>query len=305
MNPRPSTPAPARLPRRPAALLALLAVGCTPLPAPTAGPAADPRAELLRRGFRADAIAGPLGSLRFFRAGRGPLLVLIHGTGRQAGDWSAIAPALARRYTVVLPDLPGHGDSAPASGPLPIGDLAASLGALLDQRHPGRPAILVGNSLGGWVALLYALRHPERVERVVGISSSGIYAKLDVPLQPKDREQARVLWRAIHGPRAQDPSDGELDAIVTRIAAGPAPRVVAGLRIEDFLDAQASGLKTPVDLLWGEEDGVLPIAYGERLAALLPRARLHRLPGCAHMPQVDCPRETLAALRGILAASPR
>ncbi len=230
--------------------------------------------------------------------------MLLHGSGRQAADWREIGPALARRYTVVIPDLPGHGESGPAEGSLAVGDLAASVGALLDERYAGRRAILVGNSLGGWVALVYALRHPERVERVVGISSSGIFAKLDVPLMPKDREQARLLLRAIHGPRTAPPSDAELDAVVARVAAGPASRLFAGLRAEDFLDAQAQRISTPVDLLWGAEDGVLPLAYGERLAALLPHSRLRRLPGCAHMPQVDCPRETLRALRGILASPP-
>ena len=68
---------------------------------------------------------------------------------------------------------------------MPVGDLADSLGALLDARNAGKPAVLIGNSLGGWVSLLYALRHPERVERVIGISSSGIYAVLKVPFAPK------------------------------------------------------------------------------------------------------------------------
>ena len=284
-----------------AALVAALLVATACASAP---PAADPsaaRAELARRGFRAATVAGPLGEVRYLVAGRGPLLVLVHGSGRQASDWAAIAPPLGRRFTVVLLDLPGHGESGPAAGALPVGELAASLGAVLDADFPGQRATLVGNSLGGWVALLYALRQPQRVERVIGLSSSGIFAKLEVPLMPKDRAEARTLWRALHGPDHPPLDDAGLDALVTRVAAGPAPRLFAGLRAEDFLDARGGEITTPVDLLWGEQDGVLPLAYAERLAALV-HARLHRLPGCAHIPQVDCPRQTLRALEAILAS---
>jgi pimeloyl-ACP methyl ester carboxylesterase len=108
------------------------------------------------------------------------------------------------------------------------------------------------------------------------------------------------------------PSDEELDELVRRIATGPASRLVAGLKAEDFLDTKAAEIRLPVELVWGEEDGVLPLDYGRRLTALLPRARLHPLPRCGHMPQVHCPRELarllldlLAAPRARIAAQPR
>jgi pimeloyl-ACP methyl ester carboxylesterase len=283
-----------------AVTLVPLTLGCAGARRPTGQAAGAP---LEQRGFRVETVAGPLGPIAIFHAGRGPLVVFLHGTGRSAQDWSEVAPPLTKSFTVVALDLPGHGASGPAEGPLPVGELAASLGAVVDARAGGERAILVGNSLGGWVALHYALHHPERVARVVGISSSGIYAKLEVPLQPKDRAKAAVLWRAIRGPGAA-PSDQELDAMRARIASGPLQRLVAGLRLEDFLDARGGEMIVPVDLVWGEEDGVLPLAYGERLAGLVG-GRLHRLPGCAHMPQVDCPLQTLEALRAILAAAPR
>ena len=139
-------------------------------------------------------------------------MVLVHGSGSRAGDWRDVVPALARRYHVLALDLPGHGESGPAEGPLPVSGLADSLGALLDARSAGRPVTLIGSSLGGWVSLLYAWRHPERVERVIGVSSSGIFAPLKVPLAPKDREEARRLVTAIRGPYLPAPSDEELDA---------------------------------------------------------------------------------------------
>ncbi len=271
---------------------------------------AERRAALERAGLRAETIEAPRGPLRVYAGGRGPTVVLVHGTAGQAGDWYRIVPALAARFTLLVPDLPGHGESAPAEGPLPVADLAAGLGALVDAKSPGAKVTLVGNSLGGWASLLYASSHPERVERVVGISSSGIFAPLPVSLRPKDRDEARALALAVRGPSAPQPSDAELDALVAAstsaaAAAGPAARVFAGLRAEDFLERRAAELRVPVDLLWGEEDGLLVPDYGRRLASLLPDARFRPLPRCGHMPQVWCPETLLSALLEALSAAPR
>jgi pimeloyl-ACP methyl ester carboxylesterase len=276
----------------------------TPEPRLPQSTGAQTRRALLDAGLRPGTIEGPRGALRYYEGGRGKTVVLLHGSGSQAGDWHGVAPALLRRYHLLVLDLPGHGESSPAEGALPVGDLADSLGALLDARSAGQPATLIGNSLGGWVSLLYAWRHPERIERVIGISSSGIFAQLQVPLMPKDREEARRLVAAIRGRYLAMPSDEELDELVRRVAAGPASRLVAGLKAEDFLDTKAAGIRVPVELVWGEEDGVLPLDYGRRLAALLPRARLHPLPRCGHMPQVHCPRELSRLLLELLAAPP-
>ena len=201
----------------PAALLLLGSCAAqTPEPRlPQTTAPAQTRAALEAAGLRAGTIEGPRGTLHYYEGGEyeggeGKTVVLLHGSGSQAGDWYGVMPALRRRYHVLVPDLPGHGESGPAEGALPVGDLADSLGALLDARSPGRPAILVGNSLGGWVSLLYASRHPERVERVIGISSSGIFALLQVPLTPKNRDEARRLVAAIRGRYLAQPSDEEL-----------------------------------------------------------------------------------------------
>ncbi len=296
----------------PALAAVVLLAGCaaqTPEPRlPQATAPTQTRNALVAAGLQPGTIEGPLGTLRYYEGGKGKTVVLLHGSGSQAGDWHGVVPALVRRYHVLIPDLPGHGESGPAEGALPVGDLADSLGALLDARSPGRPVVLIGNSLGGWVSLLYASRYSggaERVERVIGISSSGIFAVLKVPVAPKNREEARRLVAAIRGPHLPAPSDEELDALVQRVAAGPAPRLVAGLKAEDFLETKAAGIKVPVDLVWGEEDGVLPLDYGRRLASLLPNARLHPLPRCGHMPQLHCPRELSRLLLDLLAGPPK
>lgn len=292
------------------ALAALpLIAGCaaqTPEPRlPRIVTVADSRSALEAAGLRPGMIEGPRGTLRYFEGGfeggDGGTVVLLHGSGSHAGDWHQVIPALRRHHRVLVLDLPGHGESGPAEGPLPVSGLADALGALLGARSPDRPVTLVGNSLGGWVSLLYASRHPERIERVIGLSSSGIFATLQVPLAPQDREQARRLVAAIRGPYLATPPDEELDEIVKRVAGGPGPRLVAGLKAEDFLESRAAGIRTPVELIWGEEDGVLPPDYGRRLASLLPNARFHTLPRCGHMPQLHCPRTLERLLLELLA----
>ncbi len=262
------------------------------------------RQALVRDGLRASELVGPLGTLRFFEGGRkgGDTLVLLHGMNRQSGDWQALVPVLRRKYSLLLLDLPGHGESGPQAGPLPVSDLAAAVGALIEARRPGQKVTLIGNSLGGWVALLYAAQHPERVERVIGVDSSGIYAPLAVPMQPKNRDEARVLAAAIRGSHAPLPDDAALDAMVRSVAEGPGLRVVAGLRATDFLESHVADIHVPVDLIWGEEDGVLPLAYGQRLASLIPGAEMHVLPACGHMPEVFCAESLAIEIETVLAA---
>jgi pimeloyl-ACP methyl ester carboxylesterase len=293
-------------------VLALLAIACASVPAdeqpdalsttPLAIP--DQRRALVDAGLAPRWVDTAFGRVRVFAGGSGPVLVLVHGTGSQAGDWYGVVPELRRDHRLLVIDLPGHGESGPAEGPLPVGELARALGDVLAAEAPAGGATVVGNSLGGWVALLLAAREPARIARVVGISSSGIVGQVAVPLQPKTREEARRLAAAIRGPHVALPGDEELDAMVARVGSGPAARVFAGLRLDDFLESRAASLEVPVDLLWGEEDGVLTLDYGRRLASLLPRARLRTLPGCGHMPQLYCPAETARELREILALPP-
>ena len=89
-----------------------------------------------------------------------PTLVLLHGAGDSAGTWSSIVKTFTPRYRVVIPDLAGHGGSAPAEGAISVGQVLEGLEAVM-QQGPQDPAIIVGNSLGAWAAMLYTREHPE------------------------------------------------------------------------------------------------------------------------------------------------
>jgi pimeloyl-ACP methyl ester carboxylesterase len=126
------------------------------------------RRALTNAGFRKVIVHSPVGDQTLFKAGEGQTLVFLHGIGEQAGSWSKVAPGLLHtgRFRILLLDLPGHGDSGPHEGPLGIDVLLQGIDAVLTAEGGGR-MILVGNSLGSWLAILYARQHPDRVGRVI------------------------------------------------------------------------------------------------------------------------------------------
>ena len=119
------------------------------------------RIALRRAGVRKTKVTTTVGEQVVWHGGSGPLLVLLHGAGDQAGTWYKVAPELKRHFQLVIPDLAGHGESDPVAGVLSLGTLLTALEQVLDAM-PWRdaPLVLAGNSLGAWMAMLYAQKHP-------------------------------------------------------------------------------------------------------------------------------------------------
>lgn len=247
----------------------------------------------------------PAGRQTGFRGGKGPLLVLLHGAGDQAGSWSRVAPRLAERFRVVALDLAGHGGSEPLTGPISVGTVLAGLDGVLEREAEAGPAILVGNSLGAWVAFLEAHRRPERVVRVVAIDGGPLTGSSTAAvLLPATREEARLSVAQTRDPGSLRVPDHVLDDIVRQAREGPLGRVAATApEMGRFvLDGRLSEVRVPVSLVWGESDRLLPLDYARRVQAGLPAATLTTIPSCGHVPQVECPVALLDALEPILSA---
>lgn len=220
------------------------------------------------------------------RDGADPL-VLVHGVNDHAGTWFAVAPALAAKRRVILPDLAGHGESAPSHGPLPISLLLERLDAVIEHE---RNITLVGNSLGGWLAALYTLAHPDRVKHLVLEASGGLNRPFASPIFAFDREQAIVILKNVHGPSFVAP-EWVIDALIARSTDSQMLRVT---ETEPYaLDSRLADLHTPTTLIWGADDGVLPVAYGQEMQSLIAGSDLHVLDGAAHIPHMQQP-ETFA-----------
>ncbi len=263
------------------------------------------RQGLSRAGLSRTEASGPRGRLVYWRGGSGPTVLLLHGVNHQAGAWSRVVPALLPGHRLVIPDLPGHGDSEPATGSLSLHDVLAGLAELLRLEAPG-PVRLVGNSFGGFLALLYARQHPERVVHVVLVNGAAISTGMgSVNLLPRDRDQARRTLGALTGLGIRPPPGFILDDLVRRGPGSPLARLLAAGYPADALDGRLGEVTTPVTLVWGDADRLLPRSYAEAVVAALPASRIEFLPGCGHVPMRECPGTLGPALRRALGAPPQ
>lgn len=264
------------------------------------------RAQLAGLGFeqhRATVLDQPFS---WWQKGEGPPLVLIHGVNDQAGTWFQVAGPLAESHRLYLVDLPGHGESGPADGPLPMSTVLGGFEGWL-LHHVPADAVLVGNSMGAWIAALVAHRQPDRIARVVLVNGGPARPNTgELDLLPRNREQARRLVAALRDESSPPTPDAVLDDLVRRVPTSQVARMLeASADLEDhFLDRRLHELGVAVDLLWGESDRYLGQDYARRLAARLPRARLRWVPDCGHLPQAECPVAFSEGLRTVLDQEP-
>jgi pimeloyl-ACP methyl ester carboxylesterase len=246
--------------------------------------------------------AGPGGRLVWWSGGTGPVVILLHGSNDSAAGWARVVKELARGHRLVVPDVPGHGESDPKEGPLPIGDMLAGIDAVVAAEAPSGKVSLVGNSMGGWLALLWAREHPERVDRVVVENGAPVAAGIGkVNMLPKNREEMRATLYALMGPDAPPFADFVIDDFVRQTKTGSFARVAKTDLRPYALDGRLGEIGVPVVLLWGDSDELLPVAYAEALRSGLPNARLEVLPRCGHVSHRECPDKFVAALEKALA----
>ena len=230
--------------------------------------------------------------------------MLLHGAGDTAATWALTAPSLVASHRLIVPDLAGHGGSAPAAGPIDVGMVLAGVEASLDTLAKGERVTLVGNSLGAWIAMLVASRHPERVAGVICVNGGAITGhNEEARVLPKTRAEAREAMAQLRDPRAARVPDFVLDDVVRQAREGSLARFAASAATMGtwVLDGKLGSVQAPVTLLWGASDKVMPLDYARRMMTELPGATLVPIERCGHVPQVECPAPFLAALRPLLA----
>ncbi|PZG22419.1 alpha/beta hydrolase [Micromonospora craterilacus] len=236
--------------------------------------------------------------------GAGPPVVLLHGIGRTRRDFTEQHELLADRYRVHSVDLPGYGGSLPMAQPYALPALAGFVGRYLDAAGVGGPAHLVGNSLGGAVAMRFAVAEPARVASA-GFGREVTMALRLLTVRPLGRlllRPSRYAASRIERALFHDPSlaTAERIAYARTVARQPyAARVVletarslgtvrgVGPWRHELL-AELAGLDLPTLVVWGDRDLILPPAHLDAARALLPRARIHLFRDCGHLPQVEC-----------------
>lgn len=229
-------------------------------------------------------------------AGSGPDLVLLHGWGMCADVWDEIAAQLALQFRVHCVDLPGYGES-PGCTPYTL-DALASMLAMACAPH----AIVCGWSLGGQLALHWALMKPGQVERLVLVAStprfvrapgweSGMQPEIldayaqDLAREPDDTLQRFASLQARGDTDARKVSRRLRECVATH-CEGDIEALAAGLQILKDTDLRTDlpDITQPVLILHGERDSVVPLAAGEYLQRSLRRATLEVIDGAGHAP---------------------
>lgn len=221
-----------------------------------------------------------------------PVMVLLHGTNDQAGTWARVVPLLTNRYRLILPDLAGHGESEPKTGPIALSVVVDRISRIIEHERVN-DITLTGNSFGAWIALLYTLAHPEKVKRLVLESGGGLARPLGVPFVARDRETAMTILRAVHGPNYV-PEEWVIDTLLARADNSPLLRLEGAM--ENFVDARLGRLDKPATLIWGADDGVVPLSYGHALQKLIRGSNLNVIEGAAHIPHLQQPERFVECL---------
>jgi len=240
-------------------------------------------------------------NIRYFEAGQGPTVILLHGLGSVKEIWSANIGALSAKYHVYALDQIGFGHSDKPLLDYKIATFADFLQAFMQSQNLSR-ATLVGNSLGGWIAIDFAARHPEMVDKLVLVDSAGLpFGKpLTVDLNPASLADMRTLLESIFYDRKKMVTEEfVVQAFTNHVRNNDGytiQRTLAGFAQNQFEDAKLSTIHVSTLVVWGREDELIPAASGEKLRDGIPGAKLVVFEHCGHVPQLEKPAEFNQAL---------
>jgi pimeloyl-ACP methyl ester carboxylesterase len=249
--------------------------------------------------------------IHYLEAGSGPNLILLHGLGGSSQVWQFNIGPLAEKYHVFVPDQIGFGKSDKPLVNYRIRTYVDFLDQFCKQLKIERPS-LIGNSMGGWIAAIYAATYPDRVDKLVLADAAGYAPPKDLDpktfyaLNPTTREGTKALVAKVFYNKAFQ-SDAAIDQSITaRLGAGDGYTIKSItesiIRGEDYLDDTVKTIKTPTLIVWGREDGLVPLSNGERFHKDIAGSTLVVIDQCGHIPNVEKAGEFNAAVLKFLTA---
>ncbi|OBI28719.1 hypothetical protein A5709_03420 [Mycobacterium sp. E1386] len=257
------------------------------------------------------------GYRRAFRiAGSGPALLLIHGVGDKSTAWEPVHAKLARRFTVIAPDLLGHGESDKPRADYSLAAFANGMRDLLAALDIDR-VTLVGHSFGGGVAMQFAYQYPQLVERIVLVSSGGVAREVSVALRlaamplgsealamlrtPGVMPAIRLFGRAMATVLGPTNFGHDVADVVNLLEGFRDPRALSAFartlrsvvdgrgQFVTMLDRSYLAQPIPVQVIWGEDDFVIPVEHARMAHEAMPGSRLEIFENSGHMPFKDDP----------------
>jgi pimeloyl-ACP methyl ester carboxylesterase len=254
-------------------------------------------------------------------AGSGPALLLLHGIANSSETWARVAPLLSERFTLIAPDLLGHGESATPRGDYSLGAHASGARDVATALGHERMTV-VGHSLGGGIAMQFAYQFPERTERLALVSSGGLGREVHLLLRAASLPGADYVLPALTSRRVVEAGRG-LGGLLARVGLQPAGDIAVLARGFAALDNEGSrraflhtvraviepggqrvsansrlalAARLPSLIVWGENDSIIPVAHGAAAHAAMPGSRFVRFEDAGHMPQEDQPHHFAAVL---------
>jgi pimeloyl-ACP methyl ester carboxylesterase len=252
--------------------------------------------------------------LSYYAGGQGPAVVLLHGFGEDAGIWQNQAELLSRSYRLIVPDIPGSGLSAPLPGNPSIEDFAEAVKAILDKEHI-KACALLGHSMGGYIALAFAERYPERLTGL-GLIHSTSFADSDEKKMARAKSIDFIrangahafLNTAIPGLFSNAFTTANAPVVEDLIQKGAS---FTSMALIDYYQAMIArpgrssllaSLDTPVLFIAGIHDNAVPFAQSLQQFHLPAQAHIHILRHSAHMGMLEEPAAFNEAIASFLTA---
>ena len=241
--------------------------------------------------------------IAYERLGKGTPLVLLHGYPLDHHLWDDVLPLLEDTFDLIVPDLRGFGESTTVATPYSMSDFASDVAGLLDQLGIQKTAV-AGHSMGGYVALAFAERYPERMNGLALVSSQ-------VLADPPDRKEARYKTAAEVEEKG---INGVLETMTSKFTSDPHWQAFARESMEkqqpaayigalkamaDRADSTGllSTIKYPVVVIHGDADALIPVDRAREVKAARPESTLVEISGAGHMPMCEAPTETVKGLK--------
>jgi len=258
--------------------------------------------------------------VRYRMDGAGPAVLLIHGIAGSSSAWRAVMPTLARHYTVIAPDLIGHGHSAKPIGDYSLGAYASGMRDLLGALGVQR-ATMVGQSFGGGVAMQISYQHPECCERLVLVDSGGLGREVSWILRAMTlpgaeylmpllfpsvvRESGNNISRSLRNRGVRLTRIGEMWTAYASLTESANRHsfirtirsvIDPGGQTVTAMDRLYLAARLPTLIVWGDQDTIIPVSHAHAAHEAIPGSRLEIIEGSGHFPHVEDPERFLDVL---------
>ncbi len=245
----------------------------------------------------------------YFEAGDGEAVILLHGGGAGGVTWYPSVGAISKEFRVIVPDIIGYGESDKPDGAYDRPYFSRWLHRFLESLRICNASI-VGLSQGGAVALQFALDYPGFVNKLALVDSGALGAK------PSFWPMVAMIWMNVapsrlanwffsrfllFNPSSRDPNHSHYSIEVLKRAGGKTPFSKGrGRAVSEIPEHLLRGLENETLIVWGENDRLFSIEFGEKAARVIPNSKMARIPKAGHLPHIDQPEIFNEVLLGFL-----